>query len=62
MQGAISVLPSCLKESAGAFQGMGSEAGTFEDLEQAFALVKAWLLDNKEVDELPQRSVRRYQI
>jgi hypothetical protein len=62
MQGAISVLPSSLRASAGAFQGGWSEAGTFESLEQAFELVKAWLLDWKEVDDLPSRSVRRYAI
>jgi hypothetical protein len=62
MQGTISLLPSRLKGSAGAFQGAWSEAGTFENLEQAFALVKAWLLDWKEVDDLPSRSVRRYGI
>jgi hypothetical protein len=62
MQGAISVLPSSLRESAGAFRGGWSEAGTFENMEQAFELVKAWLLDWKEVDDLPSRSVRRYGI
>jgi hypothetical protein len=62
MQGAISALPTVLKDSASAFRGAWSEAGTFEDLEQAFALLKAWLLDRKEVDDLPGRSVRRYQI
>lgn len=62
MQGTISVLPSRLKGSAGAFRGAWSEAGTFEDMEQAFELVKAWLLDWKEVDDLPSRSVRRYGI
>jgi hypothetical protein len=60
MQGAVSVLPSRLKGSASAFRGAWSEAGTFENLEQAFALVKGWLLDGKEVDDLPSRSVRRY--
>jgi hypothetical protein len=62
MQGAIAVLPNCLKDSASAFQGAWSEAGTFENMEQAFALVKAWLLDQREVDDLPGRSVRRYGI
>jgi hypothetical protein len=62
MQGAISVLPSNLKGSAGAFRGAWSEAGTLENMEQAFELVKAWLLDCKEVDDLPSRSVRRYGI
>ena len=62
MQGAISMLPRNLTGSAGAFQGAWSEAGTFENMEQAFELVKAWLLDWKEVDDLPSRSVRRYGI
>ena len=62
MQGAISVLPSNLKGSAGAFRGAWSEAGIFENMEQAFELVKAWLLDRKDVDDLPTRSVRRYEI
>lgn len=62
MQGAISELPSKLKDSASAFRGAWTEAGTFENLEQAFALLKAWLLDQKEVDDLPHRCVRRYGI
>jgi hypothetical protein len=62
MQGAISVLPSKLKDSASAFRGAWTEAGTFETLEEAVALLKAWLLDHKEVDDLPSRSVRRYGI
>lgn len=62
MQGAISELPSRLKDSARAFQGAWTEAGTFESLEQAFALLKAWLLDQKEVDDLPNRCIRRYGI
>jgi hypothetical protein len=59
MQGAVAVLPSSLRGAADAFQGAWSEAGTFENLEQAFKLVKAWLVDWKEVDDLPGRSVRR---
>jgi hypothetical protein len=62
MQGTIFMLPRNLKGSATAFQGAWSEAGTFENMAQAFALVKAWLLDWKEVDDLPSRSVRRYAI
>jgi hypothetical protein len=50
MQGAISVLPSSLKGAAGTFQGAWSEAGTFESMDQAFDLVKAWLLDSREVE------------
>jgi hypothetical protein len=62
MQGTISVVPSRLKQSASAFRGAWSEAGTLESLEQAYQLVKAWLLDGKEIDDLPPRQSRRYQI
>ncbi len=62
MQGTISVAPSQMKDFAGPFRGQWSEAGTFENLEQAFALLKAWLIDQKEVDDLPNRCDRRYQI
>jgi hypothetical protein len=54
-----SVLPDYLKASADHFHGCWSEAGTFDNLEQAFALLKAWLIDRKEVDVLPPRHVRR---
>ncbi len=62
IQGTISVLPNVLKASASAFRGVWNEAGTFEDLQQACELVKAWLLEWKDVDELPTRSVRSYGI
>jgi hypothetical protein len=62
MQGAISLLPGSLKASAGAFRGAWHEAGTFENLAQAVEFVKAWLIDRKEIDDLPSRSVRRYGI
>lgn len=62
MQGTISVAPSKMKDFAGAFRGHWSEAGTFENIAQAFALLKAWLIDQKEVDDLPSRCVRRYMI
>jgi hypothetical protein len=62
MQGSIAVLPSVLRESASVFRGAWTEAGTFDSIEQAFELLKAWLLDRKEVDDLPRRSVRRYGI
>jgi hypothetical protein len=62
MQGARAVLPDRLKDSASAFRGMWTEAGTLENIEQAYELVKAWLIDGKEVDYLPQRQFRRYGI
>jgi hypothetical protein len=62
LQGAIDQLPGALPDSARAFQGAWTEAGTLEGLEQAFELVKAWLFDGKKIDDLPPRSVRRYGI
>ena len=59
LQGKIDVLPRRYRASSGAFRGMWDEAGTLADLEQAFELLRAWLIDRKEVDELPQRSMRR---
>jgi hypothetical protein len=59
MQGTIAILPNALKESAGAFRGSWTEAGTLDNIEQAFELVRAWLLDGKAVDALPKRHVRR---
>lgn len=62
LQGTIAYVPSQLKESVNIFRGSWHETGTFENIEQAFELVKAWLLDWKEVDDLPRRSVRSYGI
>jgi hypothetical protein len=59
MQGPIKSLPERYKASASAFRGMWHEAGTLVDLEQAFELLKAWLIDMKGVDDLPKRSMRR---
>ncbi len=59
LQGPITALPSSVRGSSGNFAGMWSEAGTFENIEQALELLRAWLIDSKEVDELPKRQVRR---
>ena len=59
MQGPVRTLPERYKASASAFHGMWTEAGTVTDLEEAFEFLKAWLIDRKEVDDLPQRYVRR---
>jgi hypothetical protein len=59
MQGSIGALPERYKASASAFRGMWHEAGTLPGLEEAFGFLKAWLIDRKEVDDLPQRYVRR---
>lgn len=62
LQGTISVLPEVLKESESAFRGAWSEGGYFEDIEQTFAFLKAWLIEQLEVDELPKRHILTYGI
>lgn len=62
MQGPISIVPSKMKHSESLFRGSWFERGFFENMEQAFELVKAWLIDRREIDDLPSRSVRAYGI
>lgn len=62
MQGSVGIVPEKMRASASAFRGMWHETGSLETIEQAFEFVKAWLLDRKEVDDLPSRSVRSYGI
>lgn len=59
MQGLVRTLPERYKASASAFHGMWTEAGTLRDINEAFEFLKAWLIEKKEVDDLPQRNVRR---
>jgi len=62
LQGSIHELPCCLHDSANEFRGMWSESGTLENIDQAITLAAAWWLQGKEVDELPVRCIKRYQI
>jgi hypothetical protein len=57
LSGEVTALPKseCLPESGTTLSGCYSENGIVEDLEQAFQLLKAWLLDLSEVDNLPRR-------
>jgi hypothetical protein len=59
MQGSIKALPAKYKASASALRGLWHEAGAVADLGQAFELLKAWLIDMKGVEDLPERSMRR---
>lgn len=59
MQGSIITLPERFKASASAFRGIWLEAGSLAGLAHAFEFLKAWLIDRKEIDDLPQRQVRR---
>jgi hypothetical protein len=53
MNGPIKILPREAGDSAHRFQGMWHEAGRLDDAGQAFAFLKAWVLDGAEVEELP---------
>jgi hypothetical protein len=59
LQGPVRKLPERYRASAHAFHGMWTEAGTLTNLEEALEFLKAWLVDRKEVDDLPRRLVRR---
>ncbi len=59
LQGPIDTLPETYKASASAYRGMWHEAVMLTDLEEAFGFLSAWLIDRKEVDDLPRRFVRR---
>jgi uncharacterized protein YodC (DUF2158 family) len=61
-QGAVKLLPEEFRDSARAFYGMWHEAGYFENLDNAFEFLKAWILNRQEVDTLPKRSRLRYGI
>ena len=60
IQGAVGNLPRKLKAPADAFRGVWTEAGVFSNLDQALEFFKAWMLEEREVDDLPDRHVRRY--
>ncbi len=59
LQGTIHELPNRLQPPASTFQRTWSEAGTLESVQEAFTLVKRWLLEEKEVDDLPTRKIVR---
>jgi hypothetical protein len=65
MQGRISILPGCMREESThavethAVDDVWGEEGSVESLEEAFLLLSAWLLDRREVDLLPRRTIRR---
>ena len=62
LQGRVTVLPEVFKESASAFRGAYGETGWFRDVGQAVKFLKSWLLEAKEVDGLPLRCLRSFNI
>ena len=58
LQGQVLVLPAAFKESISAFRGNWHETGSFSGIMEAVEFVKAWVVDEREVDDLPPRRVR----
>lgn len=62
LSGEIEDLPKQFAESQSSFRGFWDESGSIDDLGQAFHLLCSWLLEAKEVDELPHRTIHRCMI
>ena len=58
ISGTISILPSQYEKSISCWNGFWNEGGYVENAIEAFALIKAWLFEEKEVHDLPKREVR----
>jgi hypothetical protein len=59
LRGEIGKLPARFATSQSSFRGVWDEAGSIRDLHQALELLRAWLIDGKEIDELTGRLIRR---
>jgi hypothetical protein len=59
LRGEIGKLPSQFATSQSSFRGVWDEAGSINDLPQALELLRSWLIEAKEVDELTGRMIHR---
>jgi hypothetical protein len=59
LRGEIGKLPNQFATSQSSFRGVWDEAGSINDVPQALELLRSWLIDAKEVDELTGRTVHR---
>ena len=59
LRGEIGKLPRQFATSQSSFRGVWDEAGSVNDLHQALELLRSWLIDAKEVDELTGRRIQR---
>ena len=60
LSGKTSTAPAQIAETRPDFRGIWDETGSLPDLEQAILLLRAWLIDRQEIDDLPDRLVRRW--
>ena len=58
LQGQVLVLPAAFKDSLSAFRGHWHETDSFDRIAEAADFVKAWVVDERELDDLPPRRVR----
>lgn len=59
LAGNVQVLPAEYSGSASAFRGKYHEVGSVNSITEGLELVKCWLMDCKEIDELPNRSINK---
>jgi hypothetical protein len=59
LRGEIGKLPGMFAGSRSSFRGVWDEAGSINDFPQALELLRSWLIDAKEVDELAARRIDR---
>jgi hypothetical protein len=59
LRGEIGQPPRQFAASQSSFRGVWDEAGSINDLQQAWELLRSWLIEAKEVDELTRRMIRR---
>jgi len=58
LQGKVCRLPEQYENSAHLFTGWWNESGYVKEIHQAVKFLVAWLIDKKEVDDLPPRCTR----
>src|SRR5437870_10448328 len=59
LRGEIGKLPTQFATSQSSFRGIWDEAGSIDDLHHALQLLRSWLIDGKEVDDLTSRMIHR---
>ncbi len=59
LRGEIHKLPARFATSQSSFRGVWDENGSIEDLQQALDLLRSWVIEAKEVDELTGRKIHR---
>jgi hypothetical protein len=58
--GTIKTAPTSFQANPSTTDPWWSESGTIGGIEAAIALLTAWLVDGKEIDELPKRETATY--